>query len=107
MVWSRLLGLGEQRTLSCSRSGGTTAAAAQHERDEGCCGSAGDRSRHVDEVVGELSSDQVWTERAGRVHRGARDRASPKSGESDVAADAERAKQADVLRTRGGAQNNA
>ncbi len=71
VVWPWILGFGEQRALSCSRGRGAAATAAQDERDEDRDGSPGDRSCHIDEVVREFPSDQVRTECAGGVHRGA------------------------------------
>ncbi len=64
-------------------------------------------SGDVHPVAGECLANEVRAECAGRVHGGPRDRAAPQPGQSDVAADPEGAEDADVLGSRGGAQDDA
>ena len=99
--------LGEDVALGGARSGLAAARAAQHERAADREGGAGDRPGDIDPVVGEVPADEVGPEGAGRVHRRPRDRAAPQPGEGDVAADAEGADDADVLRARRRAQDHA
>ena len=55
----------------------------------------------------EVGTDQVGSKGSGRVHRRARDRASPQAGQRDVAAYSERAEHAQVLRAGRGSQDDA
>src|SRR5712691_2532284 len=102
-----LIDLGEQVTLGSPGGGLIAAPAAQDEGDADGEHGASDRPRDVDPVAGEGGADQVGSEGAGRVHRGARDGAAPQAGQGDVAADPEGADDADVLGARGGAQDHA
>src|SRR6266566_5455088 len=102
-----LIDLGEQVTLGSPGGGLIAAPAAQDEGDADGEHGASDRPRDVDPVAGEGGADQVGSEGAGRVHRGARDGAAPQAGQGDVAADPEGADDADVLGARSGAQDHA
>src|SRR5262249_28745015 len=88
---TRPLLLGEELALRGGRAGAATAGPTEREREPDGENRPGQRTRDVDPVVGEVAADEIGPERAGRIHRGARDRTAPQPGERDVATHTERA----------------
>lgn len=84
-----------------------TATTTQHVGDGDGEDGARDGTDRVDPEIGEVGGHEIGSEGSRRVHRGARQRAGPQSGQGDVAPDAEGAQDADVLRARGSAENYA
>src|SRR6185437_8164359 len=80
--------------------------AAEDIRDADSDHRASERAKDIDPVVTEIEADEIWPEGARRVHRGAGDWASPQARERDVAADTQRAEDANVLCPRGGAEDD-
>src|SRR5215218_4427224 len=56
-----------------------------------------DRADHIDPRVAEVPQHQIGSERAGRVHRRAADRARPQASQDEVRADPQRRQRTQVL----------
>src|SRR5262245_31689875 len=84
---SRLLGsehFGEEVALCGGAAGAPTTRAPEDEGHADGDDRARERAREVHPVAGEVGADQVGAERAGGVHRRARDGTSPEAGQRDV-----------------------
>ena len=99
--------LGIQGPLRRFRSAAAPTFAAEHERHADRDDRPDQRPRDVDPVVGEVGTDEVGAERAGRVHGRTRDRTAPQACQGDVPADRQRADRTDVLGARCGTEDDA
>src|SRR5580765_7566753 len=102
-----MLDLRPDVALCCGGTGTSAAGASENPGSADSQCRAEDWPGEVDPVAREVGADEIGAEGAGRIHRCAGDRATPQAREGDVGADSDRAENADVLRPRCGAENDA